>query len=56
MILRIGALPHLKKAVALSESFGDDERRRLHEVDRLAASGEIYTLRALIRKAEQENT
>lgn len=50
------ALPHLKKAVALSESFGDDERRRLHEVDRLAASGEIYTLRALIRKAEQENT
>ena len=49
------ALPHLKRAVALSEAFADDEGRRLHEIDRLASSGEINTLRALIRKAEKEN-
>lgn len=48
------ALPHFKRAVKLSEAFAKDEMRRLHEVDRLAKSGEINTLRALIRKAEKE--
>ena len=48
------ALPHFKRAVALSETFADDEMRRLHEIDRLASSGEIHTLRALIREAEQK--
>ena len=27
------ALPHFKRAVALSETFADDEMRRLHEID-----------------------
>ena len=51
------ALPHLKRAVALSEAFAENKMRRLHEVDRLATSGEVHTLRALIHKAEEkENT
>ncbi len=50
------ALPHFKRAVALSEAFAEDEMRRLHELDRLALSGEVHTLRALIQKAEQKNT